>query len=348
MIKTILKLSLLSLLIMPTSCLSINCTKIGYNQSVDGAFFDEKNQVGYFIYGYLENKEYKNYALYKVNLAGQTEKLVDLGSKTFNKDVEKNYSEYKFNLVDNKIFIQELNISSEGTNSKTKKYYSLIDLNTKKEIYKKEATYGQYYNERFSDNNKYLLETSGYYDLSIFDIEKGVYYETKINKNDGYFSVDWIGDNELIVYIKDKNNFINSLSIYTIENNNIQKTNEYFFKEEEKNAIPTNFIKYKNNILEYENEHYGNKTNNTYKLDFSKNNLILIKSEKNVNKTENYNNINKGTTLKASEKLYLHNLDTNKKIPIFDYLKELPKGYYNDETLCGNLHTMDKLQRWGN
>lgn len=371
MIKTVLKLATLLILLVPTACVvSTTCTKIGYNQGIsEGTYFDEKNNTGYFIYSYLENKEYKNYALYKVNLNGKSEKIVDLGSKPFSKSINNNALIYKIDtLSDNKVFIQELdnNYKNNHLNKSNRNFY-LVDVNSNKLIYKKEISdeYSKYsiILNNFSPNKKYLLDTTTYYqtwDISIdrngyslFDIEKGIYYNYKTFSETQRFDIKFLKDSSFIMvtyYSKSaKDGKVESVSIYDVSNN-LEKINQYSFKENEtyifKNLYYPHTLEYKNGILEYKDIDAKNNKINTYNLDFSKNSLITTKTENTESIVKPELPKKEKMVLRASEKLYLENLETHKKEPVLDYLKDLPKGFYYDESICGDFYTSGGLSKF--
>jgi len=360
--KNILKLSLFSLLISQSACVvANNCYKLGYSQKIDSTFFNEKDSKGYFIYSYLDKKDSKSYFLYKIDSNGNAEKIIDLGSKSYDaKNQNSNNLDYKFTILPNdKILLQE-NLTSDQYISKqtinssswqplelSSSYY-LVDLKSKSLIYKKDALSQS---SIFDSENKNIFNMTSK-GINVFNIENGFYYNNTIenNEKESYLSAKWVDSNTLFV-IKtdgiDYNSKLKTAFIYQLKDNNLIKISEYNINEEQQNIFSQLEPKiYTNNILEFEanvreNAKPPNMSRNSYKLDFSNNSLALIKS----NLPDTPITINQPKILlKASQKMYLEYIEPNSivtsKKPIFDYLKELPKGFYSEESLCGDYKTM--------
>lgn len=354
--KKLLQISLISVLSVQSACvIANNCYKVGYSQEVNGSFFDEKDSKGYFIYSYLDKKDSKAYFLYKIDLNGKAEKITDLGSRSYNpRNQNQNYLKYEFNILSNdKMLIQET-LSNYNNNKQliSSSFYYYVDLKDKNLIYKKEALSTS---SIFDSENKNLfnINTNG---VDIFNIEKGSYYNNTITRtqNTAYLSPKWINSNTLMVIKSNGAGYKSEpelLSIYELKDNNINKVLEYNIKPSDANLFYNiNPKNYANNTLEFEADIYESNENkkkpyyskNLYNLNFSSDSIALIKHD--LPDEVLKHGIPK-IVLKASKQMYLENVNTtiaNKK-PIFDYLNELPKGFYSDEILCGDYKTMDKL-----
>ncbi|MEK7434943.1 MAG: hypothetical protein AABZ74_17545 [Cyanobacteriota bacterium] len=360
--KNILKLSLFSLLISQSACVvANNCYKLGYSQKIDATFFNEKDSKGYFIYSYLDKKDSKSYFLYKIDVNGSSEKIIDLGSKSYDaKNQNSNNLDYKFTILSNdKILLQE-NISSDKSAWKqtinsgswqplelSSSYY-LVDLKSKSLIYKKDSLSQS---SIFDSENKNIFNMTSK-GINVFNIENGFYYNNTIenNEKESYLSAKWVNSNTLFVIKTDGlgyNSKFKTAFIYQLKDNNLTKISEYNINETEQNIFQNMEPKsYTNNTLEFESNvreisHLPKISKNSYKLDFSNNLVTLLKSDL----PDEIIEINKSKILlKASQKMYLEYIEPNSivtsKKPIFDYLKELPKGFYSEELLCGDYKTM--------
>ena len=357
-LKKLLQLSLCLGLINTTSCITYNCYKIGYSQEVESTFFDETNNKGYFVYSFLEKKGFKNYSLYSIDTKGKYEKILDLGTNNNNIDYNNslNYNTDHKIINNNKLlFSTTFKLKVPTLEENAEKLFYLIDLNSNNVIYKKNNIVG-----RFNKDNTKTVNTEKN-NITVFDLEKENSFSLDDNMSENTRTdYKWI-DSFSFIAIKEKKENGNTsmiLSLYQINNDSISKKLEYKIKDSENKIfnsvsfIPKNLT---DNILYFESyvikdENSKNISSdsfnyNSYKLDFLKNELLLDK--KDIEKPKN--NINEKILLKASEKMYLYYLDKkapDNKVPILDYMKSLPKSYYNEETICGNnFGTMDKLQR---
>lgn len=343
--QNLVKLSLLPLTLFSiSSCLITgNCYRVGYSQEIESTFVSQVTREGYFVYSYLQDKNSKNYSVYSLSLDGKAKKILDLGTKNYDTQKYFNYDiSHEFTSISNNKLLMNENI--RDANQKSSYFNYLIDPQTGEIIYKTESK-GNFSTSKISNDKRYILDS----DKTIFDIEKGKY----ISNSENYILGEWIGISNYIFSL-DYQKEVSKISIYEIKESKINKVVDYSIKDSELTSYVLKPFSFNNNVLEFLSVNRSDKTNKTenmYQLDFSKKEITLFQEALPRVDTDREERL----VLGASKKIYLEEVvftnngrsrEIIKKTSIFDYLNELPKGFYSDQLLCGNYATTDKLDKY--